>query len=91
MHIAVDKGDVEGRNFAEYLNFLESNGYITPVMKPWVDVIRKNGNVATHEIPPADSARAMGTLAFTAQLLKIIYEMDYKVAQFLPPPPAKTT
>jgi hypothetical protein len=84
MHIAVDKGDDQGRTFAQYLDFLESQGYMTPPMRPWVDQIRKNGNISTHEIPPADSARALGTLAFTAQLLKLTYEMGFKVGQFLP-------
>ena len=85
MHVAVDKGADEGKAFAAYLDFLQDEGFITPPMKPWADVIRQHGNQATHKIPPADEARGLGTLAFTTQLLRMIYEMDYKVAQFLAP------
>lgn len=85
MHVAVDKGDKPGKSFAEYLKYLGDNGYTTPSMSPWVDLIRQNGNIATHEIPAADANRARGTLAFTAQLLKLIYEMDHKVQQFMGP------
>ncbi|MEE9963981.1 MAG: DUF4145 domain-containing protein [Propionicimonas sp.] len=86
MHAAVDKGADEGKTFAAYIDFLQEVGFITPPMKPWADVIRQHGNLATHKIPPADEARGLGTLAFTTQLLRMIYEMDYKVAQFLASP-----
>lgn len=86
MHVAVDKGDKDGESFAHYITYLEESGYTTPTMKPWVDLIRRHGNLSTHEIPPADQGRAMGTLAFTAQLLKLVYEMDFKVQQFMPSP-----
>lgn len=88
MHVAVDKGATEGDTFAAYIDFLEGAGYITPPMKPWAEVIRKHGNSATHKIPPADDARGLGTLAFTTQLLRMIYEMDHKVSQYLAPPAA---
>lgn len=91
MHVAVDKGDAAGKSFAQYIDYLENSGYTTPTMKPWVDLIRTHGNVSTHEIPPADSGRAMGTLAFTAQLLKLVYEMDFKVKQFMSPPSSTGT
>lgn len=86
MHVAVDKGADENKNFAHYMTYLENNGYVNAPMRPWVDMIRQHGNIATHEIPPTDVQRATGTLAFTTQLLRLIYEMDYKVSQFLPPP-----
>jgi hypothetical protein len=88
MHVAVDKGAAEGDTFAAYLDYLEGEGYITPPMKPWAGVIRQHGNSATHKIPPVDEARGLGTLAFTTQLLRMIYEMDHKVAQYLTPPTA---
>lgn len=86
MHVAVDKGAKEGDTFKAYLKHLETAGYITPPMKPWADLIRDHGNLATHELPPSNEARAMGTLEFTAQLLKVIYEMPHKVEKFLPLP-----
>jgi len=50
MHVAVEKGAKEGESFAGYLAFLEQQGYVTPPMKPWVEVIRRHGNQATHEL-----------------------------------------
>lgn len=82
MHVAVDKGDAEGKNFKEYLDYLENQGYVTPPLRDWVDQIRQNGNLATHELPPANSGVAENSLVFTAQILRIIYEMPGKADQF---------
>lgn len=84
MHVAVDKGADTGKSFAEYLTYLENEGYLTPPMKPWVDAIRKHGNIATHEIPATSKERALGTLTFTTQLLRLVYEMAHRVQQFMP-------
>jgi hypothetical protein len=76
MHIAVDKGARENQAFADYLTCLESKGYITPPMKQWVDLIRQHGNKATHILDAPVKERAESTLMFTAELLRLIYEMD---------------
>ncbi|WP_191305245.1 DUF4145 domain-containing protein [Lentzea cavernae] len=86
MHVAVDKGAEAEKSFANYISYLQDEGYITPPMHPWTDLIRQHGNIATHEIPATDRERALGTLTFTTQLLRMIYEMPYKVQQFLPAP-----
>lgn len=78
MHVAVDKGAKEGATFASYLDHLATEGYITPPMRPWTAKIKDNGNQSTHELPPVDEARAVDTLAFTTQLLRLVYEMDFK-------------
>ncbi|VDN49120.1 conserved protein of unknown function [Petrocella atlantisensis] len=82
MHVAVEKGAEEGKSFAFYLDELESLGYITPPMKKWVDIIRKNGNSATHKIEEPNKGRAMSSLMFTAELLRIIYEMEHFASTF---------
>ncbi|MFC6080966.1 DUF4145 domain-containing protein [Sphaerisporangium aureirubrum] len=82
MHVAVDKGEPAGKAFAHYLSALETMGYITPAMKTWVDMIRQHGNIATHEIPAADQDRALMTLEFTEQMLRIIYEMEHRAKKF---------
>ncbi|MFY9966044.1 MAG: DUF4145 domain-containing protein [Nitrososphaeraceae archaeon] len=76
MHVAVDKGAQEGKGFAEYIDYLESNQYVTPSMKSWVNLIRVHGNVATHKLDSPDQSRAESTLMFTAELLRLIYEME---------------
>lgn len=82
MHVAVDKGAKEGESFASYLDHLRSQGYITPPMKGWVDLIRQHGNIAAHVLEKPDRKRAESTLMFTAELLRIVYEMDYLAKQY---------
>ena len=82
MHVAVDKGANEGEPFASYLTYLESNGYITPPMKGWVDLIRQHGNKSTHKLYAPEKERAQSTVMFTAELLRLIYEMEYMANKF---------
>jgi hypothetical protein len=90
MHIAVDKGDAEGKTFVAYLDYLKGSGYVTPPMMAWVDLIRSHGNLSTHRLQTASQERALNTLAFTAQLLRLVYEMEYKAQQFITPGPGPT-
>lgn len=83
MHVAVDKGAQEGLSFVEYLNHLETAGYITPPMRPWVNLIRQHGNEATHLLAAPGRERATGTLLFTAELLRLTYEMGHLADRFV--------
>jgi hypothetical protein len=84
MHVAVDKGAKPGKAFADYVTHLADAGYVTPPMQPWVDLIRQHGNLATHELPPPDQQRAESTVMFTAELLRLVYEMDHMAQQYAP-------
>lgn len=75
MHICVDKGDVPGRSFAEYINYLETNGYIGHQNKAWVDKIRTIGNKYVHEMDEATEEDAEKVITFIKQLLGNLYEM----------------
>jgi hypothetical protein len=75
MNIAVSESALEGKSFAEYVNFLNDNSYIPPKGKPWVDSIRELGNEANHSIEFKTSEEAKLILTFTEMLLKFIYEM----------------
>jgi len=77
MHVAVDKGDTEGKKFVEYIDYLKKEGYITKVMDDWVNKIREGGNDSTHKIPPASEKKAKNILLFIIQLLRNVYEMKY--------------
>lgn len=87
MHVAADKGAAEGETFKHYLDHLEASGYITAGMKGWLDRIRTHANESTHSLPEPTAERAESTLEFTAQLLRIVYEMPAKAERFAPPPP----
>lgn len=77
MHVAVEKGAKAGDTFANYISFLEQKGFVTPPMKGWVELIKDHGNKATHRLEAPDKERAESTLMFTAELLRLIYEMDH--------------
>lgn len=89
MHVAVEKGAKEKESFQSYLTFLGDKGYITPPMTKWVDLIRQHGGKATHLIEEPDRKRAESTLMFTAELLRLIYEMDYLASHYTPKPQPK--
>lgn len=86
MYIAVEKGAEEGKKFAQYLKFLEDVGYVTPPMKDWVDLIRQHGNRSTHELELVEKDRAESTVMFTAELLRLSYEMEYMAKKYTPDP-----
>jgi hypothetical protein len=82
MHVAVDKDAKEGKTFAHYIDHLTAQGYVTPPMRGWVDLIREHGNESNHRLPTPSRERAEGTLQFTAQLLRSVYEMEHLATKF---------
>lgn len=82
MHVAVEKGAAPGDSFNSYLTFLADQGYITTPMKGWVELIRKHGNQSTHKLSSPDKDRAESTLMFTAELLRLIYEMEHLSSKY---------
>ena len=86
MHVSVEKGAKEGESFASYISYLEKQGYVTPPMKPWVDIIRMHGNASTHQLEAPSQGRAKSTVMFTAELLRLTYEMEYMANKFIPKP-----
>lgn len=74
MNLAVQHGAVEGKSFVDYIDFLNSKGYVPPNGKDWVDRIRTKGNEATHEIRLIEQNEANQILKFTEMLLKFSYE-----------------
>lgn len=75
MHIAVEQGAEENKNFAYYVEFLDTHGFIPPNGKKWVDFIRTSGNVANHEIVIKDMDETKKVLSFLSALLMFIYEL----------------
>ncbi|HYG82242.1 MAG TPA: DUF4145 domain-containing protein, partial [Pyrinomonadaceae bacterium] len=80
MNVAVAEGAKAGETFVSYVNYLDSNGYIPPKGKPWVDRIRDLGNVATHEIKITNQPEAEQAVTFIEMLLSFIYEMPGRLA-----------
>lgn len=82
MCVAVEKGAKEGESFSSYLTYLGEKGFITDAMMGWVEIIKKNGNKATHKIEKVDKGRAESTIMFTAELLRIVYEMEFMAKRY---------
>ena len=74
MHLAVNQGAKPGKHFIEYINFLDTKGFLPPLGKQWVDKIRKKGNDANHEIIEATLEDAKNIIELLEMLLKFIYE-----------------
>ncbi len=86
MHVACEKGAKEGKPFGYYLDYLEEAGFVPLPMKPWVDLIRKHANRSTHRLETPKKERAESTVSFTAQFLRMIYEMEHLASPYLPQP-----
>ena len=104
MHVAVEKGAKKvGDTFKNYIQHLETEGYVTPTMKDWVNSIKDTGNDATHKLEPASKENAENVLDLTEMLLKLVYETASKAkkhthdattqgtSSITPPPPINPT
>lgn len=83
MHIAVNCGAKVGLNFIEYVDFLDSNGYLPTNCKKWVDIIRSKGNEANHEITLLTEEDGKQLLNFVQMIISVIYKMPYEAKQYL--------
>ena len=81
MHIGVQQGADEGKNFLHYVDHLADNGFVPPNGRQWVDHIRKIGNEANHEIRLMERDQANDLISFIEMLLKFIYEFPNRVPQ----------
>jgi hypothetical protein len=79
MNVAVQEGAEEDKSFHYYVDYLESNNYLPPKGRTWVDKIRQKGNEATHEIHPMSLNDATQIIGFTELLLRFIYEFPATV------------
>lgn len=79
MNIAVAQGAKENLKFIEYVEYLANSGYVPPNGRGWVDLIRKKGNEATHEIVLMGPDDAAKLLSFVEMLLKFIFEFPAHV------------
>ncbi len=79
MNIAVAKGAETNKPFAYYVDYLANQGYLPPDGKEWVDLIRKKGNEATHEIAIMEQEDAEELITFSEMLLRFIYEYPARI------------
>lgn len=75
MHVAVDKGATSNLKFIQYIDYLETEGYISKHNRNWVDKIRVMGNQYIHELDEATCEEANTVMIFIKQLLGNVYEM----------------
>lgn len=83
MHIGVDCGAEKNLSFVEYVNFLDANGYISQNCKKWIDIIRKKGNEANHEIVLFDRKDAEVIVKFVEIIITVVYEMPFEANEYI--------
>jgi len=74
MHISVEEGAKEGKNFTEYIDYLCENHIIPPKSKNKADSVRTLGNDTNHKIENRTQEEAQNCFEFIELLLKINYE-----------------
>ena len=79
MHIAVEQGAEEGKQFAHYVTYLTEKGFVPPNANKLLEFIRQIGNQKNHEIVLASAIEAKKTLKFIESILQFAYELP---AQF---------
>ena len=79
MHVAVEEGAKPGESFLSYVTYLETNNYITPKAKGWVDYIREKGNQENHEVGLSSLEDATLLIDFTSMLLRNVYDFPARV------------
>ncbi|MBR3116897.1 MAG: DUF4145 domain-containing protein [Bacilli bacterium] len=82
MHIAVNCGAEENKNFTEYVNYLDENNYVPTNCKNWVDIIRTKGNEANHEIVLLNKNDAEQLINFIQMIIAVVYEMPYQAKKY---------
>lgn len=75
MNAAVVEGATANQSFQQYVNWLDTSGFVPKKGKDWVDQIRKLGNEATHEIHLVTEDDAKRVLLFTEMLLRFMFEL----------------
>lgn len=73
--IAVDKGADKGQSFKIYVDYLQSENWLSKGTYKWVDEIRNLGNSANHDLIIMQERDASLILRFTTSLLRNIYEL----------------
>jgi DNA-directed RNA polymerase subunit RPC12/RpoP len=79
MNVAVERTAPTGITYQQYVDWLDSNGYLPQGSKDWVDHVRTTGNAANHEIPVTNEQDAKLLIDFVEMLLKLIYEFPGKI------------
>lgn len=76
MHIAVDKASsAPNKRFVEYVEDLDTAGYISTGLKVAVTKVKDRGNFANHELPASTEQDSLTTMAITEYLLRGMYEL----------------
>jgi Domain of unknown function (DUF4145) len=90
LHVAVEKGLPPNNDkdraptFAEALEYLEAEGFVTVHIRPWVERIKDFGNDANHEIPSTSAMQANDVATFTYEFLRLTYDMPYRMGAACP-------
>ena len=74
MHIGVQEGAEENKKFIYYVDYLNDNHLVPPKSKGILDIIRKEGNEANHEIVIKTKEGAEHIISLVEIILLFLYE-----------------
>lgn len=82
MHLAVSVAEAkEGETFVQCVDHLQSEGYVPPNGKAWIDYVKKLGNEKNHEIKIGTAEESSKILKFIEVLLIFIYEFAQEIEE----------
>lgn len=74
MHVAVQEGAEEDKNFVFYVNYLNDNGYVPKKSKHLLEFLRNQGNDANHDVIVLKKDEAEKIISFIELILTFMYE-----------------
>lgn len=75
MVIACKEGDVEGKSFLQYVDYIVEKVVPIPAARKAIDEIRKVGNDANHDVTFVDEAQSRQSMKILHYLLRAVYSL----------------
>lgn len=79
-NIAIEQGADPGKNFVDYVNYLQESCLPAKTNNTWVDKIRQLGNNSTHKLKIATKEDAELSIKFIVAILKNVYEFPNSIS-----------
>jgi Domain of unknown function (DUF4145) len=84
---AADERNIEGRTLQQRIERMRGDGLITTEFRDAMDYVRLIRNVGAHAGDPVSRESAEGTMRFTRQTLRLLFEVSAELARLTGHPP----
>ncbi|MFS3914342.1 DUF4145 domain-containing protein [Bacillus australimaris] len=79
MNIAIEKKAEVDLSFANYVEYLVTNGVVPKSAEKWLNTVRKNGNEAAHKTSKSSKEETEKIIKFLVILLRSVYEFEGEI------------